>query len=123
METQLPSPEKATEPPIFDGFYCGQMHQYATWYGGRPQPRRLCVRWGPSYPQEKGHTHPTQFLANVYCRQNGWIDVDATWYGRRPLPWPHCIKRGSQLSVKGAQQPASFQHMSIVATVAHLSYC
>jgi len=26
----------------------GWMHQDATLYGGRPQPRRLCVRWGPS---------------------------------------------------------------------------
>ena len=24
------------------------MHQHATWYGGRPQPRGLCVRWEPS---------------------------------------------------------------------------
>jgi len=24
------------------------MHQDATWYGGRPQPRGLRVRWGPS---------------------------------------------------------------------------
>ena len=23
----------------------GWMHQDATWYGGRPQPRRLYVRW------------------------------------------------------------------------------
>jgi len=26
----------------------GCMHQDDTWYGGRPQPRGLCVRWGPS---------------------------------------------------------------------------
>ena len=30
---------------------------------------------------------------------------------------------GSKLSAKGAQQPPSFRPMSIVATVAHLSYC
>ena len=38
----------------------GWMHQDGTWYGGRPQPRRLCVRWGPSCPQKKGHiySHP-----------------------------------------------------------------
>jgi len=28
----------------------GWMHQNGTWHGGRPQPRRLCVRWGPSPP-------------------------------------------------------------------------
>jgi len=26
----------------------GWMHQDATWYAGRPHPRRHCVRWGPS---------------------------------------------------------------------------
>jgi len=26
----------------------GWMHQGATRYGGRPQTRRVCVRWGPS---------------------------------------------------------------------------
>jgi len=26
----------------------GCLHQDATWYGGRPQPRGLCVRWGPT---------------------------------------------------------------------------
>jgi len=25
----------------------GWMDQEATWYGGRPQPRRHCARWGP----------------------------------------------------------------------------
>ena len=37
----------------------------ATWYGGRPRPRRHCVRWGPSSPK-KGHP---QFSAHVYCGQ------------------------------------------------------
>jgi len=39
-----PSPTGA-EPPIFGPFLLwpnGWMHQDATWYGGRPQPRRLC---------------------------------------------------------------------------------
>jgi len=40
-------------PPQFSAhFYCDQTVgrikiQDATWYGGRPQPRRLCVRWRP----------------------------------------------------------------------------
>ena len=32
----------------------GWMHQDATRYGGRPHPRRVCVRWGPSPPPQKG---------------------------------------------------------------------
>ena len=32
----------------------GWTDQDATWYGGRPRPRRHCVRWGPSYPTKTG---------------------------------------------------------------------
>jgi len=29
---------------------------------------------GDQLPPEKGHTHPTQFLAHVYCGQkDGWM--------------------------------------------------
>jgi len=34
------------------------MHQDATWYGGRPQPRPHCVRWASSSHHEKGHSSP-----------------------------------------------------------------
>ena len=32
----------------------GWMDEAGTWHGGRPQPRRLCVRWGPSILPQKG---------------------------------------------------------------------
>jgi len=32
--------------------------QDATWYGGRPRPRRQCVGLGPSCPHAKGHSSP-----------------------------------------------------------------
>ena len=35
---------------------------------GRPQPKRLCVTWGPSSPPQKGGGAP-QFSAHVYCGQ------------------------------------------------------
>ena len=67
-----PTP-KGTEPdPIFGPRLLwpnGCMDQDTTWYGGRPRPTRHCVRCGCSYPKKKGHTHPTQFLAYVYCGQ------------------------------------------------------
>jgi len=48
------------------------MHQDATCYGGRPQPRRLCVRWRPSPSPKSGRS--SQFSAHVYCgRTVGWI--------------------------------------------------
>jgi len=40
-----PLPQKGDRPQIFGPFLLslnGWMHQDATWYGGRPQPRRLC---------------------------------------------------------------------------------
>jgi len=46
------------------------MDQDATWYGARPQPRRLCVRWGPrSTLPKKGAEPPPQFSTHLYCGQ------------------------------------------------------
>ena len=59
-----PLPNKGAEPPIFGPSLLWPnrwMHQDATCYGGRHRPTRHRVRCGPSYPQKKGHTHPTQF--------------------------------------------------------------
>jgi len=119
-------PKKGAEPPILIPFLLwpnGWMHQDAIRYGGRPQPRRLCVRWGPSYPQQKGHTNPYPIFGPCLLWPNGCMDEDATWYGCRPRPRPHCVRRGPSSPAKGSQQPPSFRPMSIVAMVAHLSYC
>ena len=55
-----PLPQRGAEPPIFGPYLLwpnGCMDQNATWYGGRPQPRRLCVRWRPrSTVLKKGHS-------------------------------------------------------------------
>ena len=47
----------------------GWMDQDGTCYGGRPRARRLCIRWGPSYPRTEGTPTTTQFLTHVYCGQ------------------------------------------------------
>jgi len=71
----------------------------------------------PATP-EKGHAHPTQFLAYVYCGQRtGWMK---TPFGTEV---DHIVLDGVPAPAKGAQQPPSFRPMSIVATVAHLSCC
>ena len=53
-----PLPKKGAEPPPIVGpsllWPNGWIHQDATWYGGRPQPRRLCVRWDPAPLPKKG---------------------------------------------------------------------
>ena len=72
----------------------------------------------PAIPQKKRHTHSAQSLAHVYCGQmSGWMmtplgtEVD--------LGSGHIVLDGVPAPAKGAQQPP----MSIVATVADLSYC
>jgi len=80
------------------------MHQDATWYGGRPQPRRLCVRWGPSPPPQKGAEPP--IFGPCLMWPNGCMDQDATWYGGRPWPTRHCVRWGpSSPSLKGHSPP------------------
>jgi len=111
-------------PPIFGPFLLspnGWMRQDATWYGGRPQPRRRCVRWGPSFTSPEGALP----LIFVQCPlwPNDWMDEDATWYRNRHRPRPHCITWGPSSARKGHISPPYFWPMSMVAMVAHLSYC
>ena len=47
----------------------GWMNEAGTWHGGRPQPRRLCVRWGPRSPSPTGGRSTPKFSAHVYCGQ------------------------------------------------------
>jgi len=74
-----PSPQRGWSPlpnfRLISMWPNGLMHQDATWYGGRPQPRGLCVRWGPNALSQKGGGAP-QFSAYVYCDQTaGWIKM------------------------------------------------
>ena len=78
-----------TQPPQFSAHVLwpnGWMDQDATWYGCRPQRRRLCVRWGPSFPpppKKKKGTQPPIFGPCLLWWPNGCVDEDATWYGSR----------------------------------------
>ena len=61
------------------------MDQDGTFHGGRPQPRRLCVRWGRSSLPKKG----AELLPNfwpIYIVPNGWMHQYTTWHGGRPQP-------------------------------------
>ena len=114
-----PYPKRGRAPPNFrpTSIVAKRLYIDATWYGGRARPTRHCVRCGPSYPQKKGHTYPTQFLAHVYCGQMaGWINMSL---GTEVDLGPgHIVLDGVPAPAKGAQQPPSFRPMSIVATVA-----
>jgi len=77
---------------------------------------------GTQLPQKKGHSHHP-ILAHVYCGQTaGWMK---TPFGTDVVfGQGHIILDGDPAPPpKAAQQPPSFQPMSIVVTVAHLSYC
>ena len=57
----LPQKGGGAPSPIFSKFLLcpnGWMRDDATWYGGRPQPRGLCVRWGLSPPSPKRGRSP-----------------------------------------------------------------
>jgi len=96
MGTQLPSSKGGGAPSqIFGPFLLwpnGWTNQDATWYGGRPQARRLCVRRGTSRLPKKG-TEPPIFGPCLLWR-NDCMNQDATWYGGRPQPRRHCVRWG-----------------------------
>ena len=118
-----PSPKGAEPHPIFGPRLLwpnGCMDQDATWYGSRPRPTRHFVRCGPSYPQKKAHP-PHPIFGPCLLWPNGWMDEDAA--GTEVDLGPgHIVLYGVPAPAKVAEQPHYFRPMSIVATVAHLSY-
>jgi len=96
----------------------------------------------PATPRKKDTPIPHPILAHVYCG-HGWMDEDAAWYtevdfgrGQCCAPFAGAGTPASSTNVasghncrrtcssrKQHSSPPSFRPMSIVATVAHLSYC
>jgi len=84
----------------------GWMHHDATWYGGRPQPRGLCVWWGPSHPAPKRGGAPSLIFGPCLLWPNGWMDQDDTWHGGGPWSRPHCARWGTRSPLpKRGQSP------------------
>jgi len=64
MGIQPPPQKGGGAPQIFGPCLLwpnGWMDQDDTWHGGRPQPRRLCVRRGPSPSPKRGRSPLTNF--------------------------------------------------------------
>jgi len=100
----------------------GWMHQDATWCGGRPQPRRLCVRWAPSYPPLKGHS-PNFLALSVVAKRLYGLRCHLVW-SKVTVQATLCSMKTQLPAEKRAHlPPPNCWPMSIVATVAHLSYC
>ena len=114
-----PSPKRGLSSPIFASCLLRPnvwMHQDASWYGDRPQPRRLCVRWGPSFLSPKGAQSP-QFSANVRCGQTtGWTEM-ALGMEVGLGPDDFVFELGTQLppEQRAHPPPPSFWPMFIVA--------
>ena len=76
-----PPPQRGTAPHFSAHICCGPMaaacmDQDVTWYGARPRPRQLCVRWRSRCPFPKGGGGPPKFSAHVYCDQTaGWMPL------------------------------------------------
>jgi len=84
------------------------MDQDATWYGGRPRPRRLCVRWGPHSPSPKRGRAP-QIFRPCLLWPNGWMDQDGTWHRCRPQLRRLCVTWGPSLHPqKGCGAPPQY---------------
>ena len=100
----------------------GWMDQDETWHGGRPRPRRHCVRWKLSCHPPKGAQSPPQFSAHVYCGQTDrWIKMPlGTEEGLGPC---HILWDGDPVP---PQRGTALQFSARVycgQTVAHLVYC
>ena len=86
------------------------LDQDATWYRGRAQPRRHCVRWGPRSSSQNGDRAPPQFSAHVYCgHRAGWIKM--------PLGMVWCGSSHIVLNGKPALLPKNGAHTQFSAHV------
>ena len=122
-----PLPKKGAEPSQFWAhLYCGQTAGCINMPLGMEvglSPGDIVFDVDPATPRKKDTPTLTQFLAHVYCGQMaGWMK---TPLGTEVDLGPgHIVLYGVPAPAKGAQQPPpSFRPMSIVATVADLSYC
>jgi len=79
------------------------------------------VRWGPSSPQQKGHS--PQFLAHICCDQtDGWIKMPlGTEVGLDS--GDNVSDGGPSCSLKRGTLPQFSAHVSCGQAVAYLSYC
>jgi len=83
---------------------------FTTWYGARPRPRRLCVRWGPRRPSPKKGRSPQTF-GPCLLRSNGWMDEAGTWHGGRPRPRRLCVRWGPSPAPKRGRSPKFSAHV------------
>ena len=128
MESQPPPQKWGRAPsPIFGPFLLwpnGWIQQSATWHGGSPQSRGLCVRWGlgTQLPSPKRGGAAAQILGPCVLWPNGWMDQDGTWHGGRPWSRPHGARWGHIYPPKkGAPQFSAHLHCGQTAGCINLT--
>ena len=113
-----PPPRKGAEPQILNPGLLwpnGWMDQDGTCHRGRPQPRRLCVRWGPA-PSPKNWRSPSPYSAYFYCGQTAGCIKMSLGMGVGVSPGDFVLDGvPAPLSEKGAEPPLNFRTMFIVA--------
>ena len=121
-----PPPPKGHSPPIFGPYLLrpnGCMDQDVTWFGARPRPRRLCVRWGPRPLLKRWAEHP-QIFGPCLLRPNGWMNEAGTWHGGRTQARRLCVRwRPSPLPQKRRSPLPNFRPISIVVKRFDASRC
>jgi len=130
MGTPLPLPNRwAEHPQIFGPCLLrpnGWMNEAGTWHGDRPQPRRLCVRSGPSPLPPKRGGAPCPIFGPFLLWPNGSMHQDATWYGCWPQPRGLCVRWRPSLPspTKGAEPPSQFSaHCAQMAGCIKMPLC
>jgi len=121
-----PSPKRGGVPQFSAHICYGKMAGWIKMPLGREvglSPSDIVLYGDPAPLPQRGRSLPIFGLCLLW--PNGWMDQDATWYGSRPQPRPYCVRQGSSSTPSPREKgtAASFRPMSIVATVAHLSYC
>jgi len=121
-----PSPKGGGVPPVFGPCLLwpnGWMDEAGTWHGGRPQPSRLCVRWGPSPTLHKGCGAASPIFGPFLLWSNGWIDQDGTWHAGRLWSSPHCARWGHSSPPQKRGQSPQFRPIFIVTKRLDASRC
>jgi len=99
----------------------GWMDQDATWYGGRPQPRRLCVRWGPrSTLPKNGGTAPSPIFGPFLLWSNGCNTAACI---KMPLGIEVGLSPGYFVLDGNPALPLNFRPMFIMVIVISLEHC
>ena len=104
VSNEDPALPRVTQPLIFGPYLLwpnGWMDQDITWYGGRPRPRRHCVRCRPSSPRVPTFRH-------MYCGETaGWIKKPLIGIGVGLGP-DHIVSDGEPAPPIGPQHPHLF---------------